>query len=237
MMAQGTVLQNYAHILELLLRLRQACDHPGLVVNDRQRRSQRISQEKKLTSSKQLQPSPSPSASAMLPSDILQFATSSELLSECEICMEPIEPREIWITKCGHAYCQTCISNHIRSGGEAASLCPMCNEPLQFDGGVDVQTLARLNEETAADENAILQDAAGAIQSKTLTTTTSTTIINPDDKMQTEEPQGELEAEYMEVAEPAMRSFDLRRSMAMPILPPQQNGTLKLHTPHQSKHV
>lgn len=29
----GTVLQNYAHILELLLRLRQACDHPALVLN------------------------------------------------------------------------------------------------------------------------------------------------------------------------------------------------------------
>lgn len=29
----GTVLQNYAHILELLLRLRQACDHPNLVLN------------------------------------------------------------------------------------------------------------------------------------------------------------------------------------------------------------
>lgn len=29
----GTVLQNYAHILELLLRLRQACDHPNLVIN------------------------------------------------------------------------------------------------------------------------------------------------------------------------------------------------------------
>jgi hypothetical protein len=31
----GTVLKNYAHILELLLRLRQACDHPLLVINGR----------------------------------------------------------------------------------------------------------------------------------------------------------------------------------------------------------
>jgi len=47
MMAEGTVLKNYAHILEILLRLRQACDHPVLVINDRQRRLQRSSQDKK----------------------------------------------------------------------------------------------------------------------------------------------------------------------------------------------
>jgi len=29
----GTVMQNYANVLELLLRLRQACDHPFLVCN------------------------------------------------------------------------------------------------------------------------------------------------------------------------------------------------------------
>ena len=33
----GTVLHNYAHILELLLRLRQACDHPNLVLPPRRR--------------------------------------------------------------------------------------------------------------------------------------------------------------------------------------------------------
>lgn len=31
--AQGNVLKNYANILELLLRLRQCCDHPFLVIS------------------------------------------------------------------------------------------------------------------------------------------------------------------------------------------------------------
>lgn len=31
----GSITQNYANILELLLRLRQACDHPLLTVNGR----------------------------------------------------------------------------------------------------------------------------------------------------------------------------------------------------------
>ena len=31
----GSVLKNYAHILELLLRLRQSCNHPYLVLNNK----------------------------------------------------------------------------------------------------------------------------------------------------------------------------------------------------------
>ncbi len=31
----GSVLKNYAHILEILLRLRQACNHPHLVLHAR----------------------------------------------------------------------------------------------------------------------------------------------------------------------------------------------------------
>ena len=41
----GTVLQNYAHILELLLRLRQACDHPNLVINSQQQHDALRSQQ------------------------------------------------------------------------------------------------------------------------------------------------------------------------------------------------
>ena len=32
---KGSVLHNYAHIFELLSRLRQTCDHPYLVVHSR----------------------------------------------------------------------------------------------------------------------------------------------------------------------------------------------------------
>lgn len=40
----GTVLNNYAHILEILLRLRQACDHPQLVVESRLKTKRRLEQ-------------------------------------------------------------------------------------------------------------------------------------------------------------------------------------------------
>lgn len=38
MVAQGTALSNYAHVLELLLRVRQACDHPRLVIDHQKKR-------------------------------------------------------------------------------------------------------------------------------------------------------------------------------------------------------
>lgn len=42
--SNGTVLNNYAHILEILLRLRQACDHPQLVVESRLKTKRRLEQ-------------------------------------------------------------------------------------------------------------------------------------------------------------------------------------------------
>jgi SNF2 family DNA or RNA helicase len=44
LVAAGTVLQNYAHILELLLRLRQCCDHPFLVTKVKKDQQSKVPQ-------------------------------------------------------------------------------------------------------------------------------------------------------------------------------------------------
>lgn len=54
----GTVLNNYAHILEILLRLRQACDHPQLVIESRlktKRRLEQAAEESELSVSAEVQ--------------------------------------------------------------------------------------------------------------------------------------------------------------------------------------
>lgn len=216
MMAQGTVLQNYAHILELLLRLRQACDHPGLVINDRHRRSQRLSQEKKMSTSKQLQPSSQQSSSDAMA--VSTNANSIELVGECNLCLEPMEPKETWTTKCGHTFCQTCIAAHMRQSETDPALCPVCNEPIQFD-----RTDSPLSNDEASEESSAM---VGVLQDVPVASSSSDA-----DKMQTKDQasasaEGEpstttaaVADEPMEISLPQEPVMDLRRSMAIAIPP------------------
>jgi len=87
----GTVLQNYAHVLELLLRLRQACDHPYLALN----KNKKI-QEVSVVVQKYLE---NPEI-GQLPQ--IQEAMSSWTTKECAVCHEEMEGPVV--TACCHFF-------------------------------------------------------------------------------------------------------------------------------------
>ncbi|CAA6673393.1 unnamed protein product [Spirodela intermedia] len=87
--AAGTVNQNYASILLLLLRLRQACDHPLLV-------KEHHSCPAAKSSSKMAQ---------RLPREVLIYLLNrlEASLAICGVCSDP--PEEAVVTMCGHVFC------------------------------------------------------------------------------------------------------------------------------------
>ncbi|KAL3519683.1 hypothetical protein ACH5RR_017832 [Cinchona calisaya] len=106
--AAGTLKQNYVNILLLLLRLRQACDHP-LLVRGFTAGSKSISSlemVKKLPREKQIHL-------------LTCFEASSAI---CGICSDP--PEDAVITGCGHVFCNQCICEHL-SGDD--NYCPITN--------------------------------------------------------------------------------------------------------------
>ncbi|XP_022142118.1 helicase-like transcription factor CHR28 isoform X2 [Momordica charantia] len=103
--AAGTVKQNYVNILLMLLRLRQACDHPLLVKPYDSKSLWRSSVDvaKKLPRDKQI--------------SLLNCLEAS--LAICGICNDP--PEDEVVSECGHVFCKQCIFEHL-SGDD--SQCP-----------------------------------------------------------------------------------------------------------------
>lgn len=95
--AAGTVKQNYVNILLMLLRLRQACDHPLLVKGFDSNSLLRSSVEmaKKLPQEKQMY--------------LLNCLEAS--LAICGICNDP--PEDAVVSICGHVFCNQCICERL----------------------------------------------------------------------------------------------------------------------------
>ncbi|CAA0825121.1 SNF2 domain-containing protein / helicase domain-containing protein / zinc finger protein-related [Striga hermonthica] len=95
--AAGTVKQNYVNILLMLLRLRQACDHPLLVkgFGSSSKMTSSIEMAKKISKEKQ--------------NFLLSCLEAS--LAICGICNDP--PEDAVVTLCGHVFCHQCICEHL----------------------------------------------------------------------------------------------------------------------------
>lgn len=115
----GTVLNNYAHIFDILIRLRQAVDHPYLVIHSESQKNQE---------------------------DLGNFTDNTKSTKEvvdwskenCDLCSEPIESNNPVKSACGHLFCNSCIMDYIEtmkseasSNGRGSNIkCPTCHEPL-----------------------------------------------------------------------------------------------------------
>ncbi|KAK7280653.1 hypothetical protein RJT34_25719 [Clitoria ternatea] len=95
--AAGTVNQNYANILLMLLRLRQACDHP-LLVKDYD--SDPVGKD-------------SVEMAKKLPRDMLinLFNCLETSFAICLVCHDT--PEDPVITMCGHVFCYQCLSEYL----------------------------------------------------------------------------------------------------------------------------
>ncbi|KAL6568732.1 hypothetical protein OROHE_004416 [Orobanche hederae] len=130
--AAGTVSQNYANILLMLLRLRQACDHPLLVKG--------LSSDPVGKVSSQM--------AQMLPRELLlNLLKKLEIsMAICLVCREkgkPADPPEnAVVTMCGHVFCYQCVSDHL-TGEDNTCPAPECKEQLGADVVFSKSTLRR----------------------------------------------------------------------------------------------
>ncbi|KAK1257054.1 hypothetical protein QJS04_geneDACA019216 [Acorus gramineus] len=114
--AAGTVKQNYANILLLLLRLRQACDHPLLVKGYHSDSVRQTSLD----------------AARKIPRETLIHLLNllEASLAICGVCSDP--PEDAVVTMCGHVFCYQCVSEHI-TGDDNICPAPRCKHQLRPD--------------------------------------------------------------------------------------------------------
>ncbi|CAM0948087.1 unnamed protein product [Alopecurus aequalis] len=138
---QGKVLHNYASILELLLRLRQCCDHPFLVMSRGD--TQEFADLNKLA--KRFLHGGNNAAngdSSSFPSkayieEVVQELQKGE--GECPICLEAFE--DAVLTPCAHRLCRECIFSSWQS--PAAGLCPVCRKSMTKQDLITAPTNSR----------------------------------------------------------------------------------------------
>ncbi|XVE49693.1 hypothetical protein DITRI_Ditri01bG0101600 [Diplodiscus trichospermus] len=120
--AAGTLNQNYANILLMLLRLRQACDHPLLVKgfnSDSIRNSDSVGQV-------------SVEMAKTLPREMLINLLNclETSFAICLACSDP--PDDPVVTMCGHVFCYQCVSEYL-TGDDHMCPAPACKEQLGAD--------------------------------------------------------------------------------------------------------
>ncbi|KAF6153230.1 hypothetical protein GIB67_036576 [Kingdonia uniflora] len=127
--AQGKVLHNYASILELLLRLRQCCNHPFLVMSRGD--AQEYADLNKLvmrfleanmycTGTSQRAPT------RAYVEEVVEGIRRGENL-ECPICLESAD--DPVLTPCAHRMCRECLLSSWRT--PSCGICPICRQELR----------------------------------------------------------------------------------------------------------
>ncbi|URD77863.1 hypothetical protein MUK42_05395 [Musa troglodytarum] len=122
--AQGKVLHNYASILELLLRLRQCCNHPFLVMSrgDTQQCADLNKLARRFLVASHLNPLPAPA----YVEEVVEGIRRGEV-TECPICLESASDDPV-LTPCAHRMCRECLLSSWRT--PAGGPCPICRSPL-----------------------------------------------------------------------------------------------------------
>ncbi|CAH9147175.1 unnamed protein product [Cuscuta epithymum] len=123
--AAGTVRQNYANILLMLLRLRQACDHPLLVKGQSTDSIRRTSTEEV----------------KKLPKEVLKnLLKLLETKAICQGCRDP--PEYAVVTLCKHVFCYQCVSEYL-TGDDNTCPAPGCKKQLNTDAVFSEAVLKR----------------------------------------------------------------------------------------------
>lgn len=137
-LAQGKVLNNYASILELILRLRQACDHPYLVFAAAPSKDSVVMKDKDKLYKQFLEAG----SSSQYVEKVLNDASSGELgkSKECSLCLDiiddPVAPRE-----CGHPGCRSCLMEAVKR----TKKCPVCRVAISPDSIITLPRSSRFS--------------------------------------------------------------------------------------------
>ncbi|KAG7582205.1 SNF2-related N-terminal domain [Arabidopsis suecica] len=114
--ADGTLHEHMAYLLLMLLRLRQACNHPQLVKGySHSDTIKEMSNEVKVA----------PREDFIMHLDLLKLSSTI-----CSVCSDP--PKDPVVTLCGHVFCYECVSGNINGDDKT---CPAlnCSNELKHD--------------------------------------------------------------------------------------------------------
>ena len=121
---QGVLLNNYAHVFDLIMRLRQAVDHPYLIIHGLRNQE----------STGSLPGYEGESGNKLIPTRSRKVDSRSKL---CTLCQEMVtETKELAISKCGHGFHHECIKEYLQDAPEMPSGgigCPTCFSSLTID--------------------------------------------------------------------------------------------------------
>ncbi|EWM25491.1 snf2 super family [Nannochloropsis gaditana] len=110
----GTVLNNYAHIFDILIRLRQAVDHPYLVIHSHARTN-----------------TGAEGGTAGPTSTDEEKELDDDEEEECALCHEPVE--NLVRAECGCGFCRLCVTEYLEASLGGTTSCPECSRPLTVD--------------------------------------------------------------------------------------------------------
>lgn len=134
----GTVLNNYAHIFDILIRLRQAVNHPYLVIHSDTK----------------------PIGDFTMNHSSSEAETTVDWSKEsCDLCQEPLENNNPTASTCGHTFCRSCIMDYVETmkseNPQATLKCPDCNQLLTLIFDQDVLNRHRQQQRNANHSNSI----------------------------------------------------------------------------------
>ncbi|EKD14371.1 uncharacterized protein L3040_008273 [Drepanopeziza brunnea f. sp. 'multigermtubi'] len=157
----GTVTKNYANVLVLLLRLRQASCHPHLIQDFEQ--APVSASDVTLETMREL-------ARGLKPDVIARLLDSNDIF-ECPVCYDPASNPKI-ITPCGHDTCSECLAKitdqavqqNVAAGNDAGgnAKCPTCRGDLFKEKVIDYSAFKEVHKpaiestddfETASDDS------------------------------------------------------------------------------------
>jgi DNA repair protein RAD16 len=146
----GTVLNNYAHIFDILIRLRQAVVHPYLVtLNDTRKHELDVVQALASThNTDTFGPAHRADSTNEMMADTVSEVSSRDDIPTCMLCEEPSE--DYVQATCGHGFCRFCITDYLdtlvgvmRNSSASSSSsavksssavnCPCCQKPITID--------------------------------------------------------------------------------------------------------
>eukprot|EP00607_Mallomonas_marina_P011056 CAMPEP_0182423774 /NCGR_PEP_ID=MMETSP1167-20130531/9858_1 /TAXON_ID=2988 /ORGANISM="Mallomonas Sp, Strain CCMP3275" /LENGTH=431 /DNA_ID=CAMNT_0024603047 /DNA_START=105 /DNA_END=1400 /DNA_ORIENTATION=+ len=135
--ASGTVLNNYAHIFDILIRLRQAVDHPYLVIYSD---SNQLNKKNNLiinNSSNELQQLQEREKNQNHNKEEDEEEEEEELI--CCVCHDPADSDgQTCRAQCGHIFCDKCLGDLLSATSSSSfslsssqyTECPECSQPL-----------------------------------------------------------------------------------------------------------
>lgn len=105
----GTLMNNYAHIFDLLTKMRQATNHPYMVVYTKKKGNYQVPNNN------------NPGVPLIANGSI-----------DCDMCNEPPIDRVV-SSCCGSAFCKSCVLDYLTGAGGGETPCPSCNALFTID--------------------------------------------------------------------------------------------------------